>query len=52
VPLEPLALQHALARRDPGARLRIRARVAALLARTRVFRLALRDAAVVGRRSA
>jgi hypothetical protein len=49
VPLEPTALHHALARRDPGARFRIRARLAGLVARTRLFRLALRDAAVVGR---
>ena len=49
VPLEAPALRHALARRDPGARMRVRARVAGLLARTRLFRLALRDTAVVGR---
>jgi hypothetical protein len=49
VPLEPLALRHALRRRDPGARLRLRARVAGLAARTRLFRLVLRHAAVVAR---
>lgn len=49
VPLEPLALRHSLARRDPGARLRVRARLARLLTGTRVFRWALRDAAVIGR---
>jgi hypothetical protein len=52
VPLEPLALRHALQRRDPGARLRLRARVAGLVARTRLFRLALRHTAVVARCSA
>src|ERR1051325_10701501 len=49
VPLEPLALRLALQRRDPGARLRLRARVAGLAARTRLFRFALRHTAVVGR---
>jgi hypothetical protein len=49
VPLEPLALRHALQRRDPGARLRLRARLAGLAARWRVFRLALRHTAVVAR---
>jgi hypothetical protein len=49
VPLEPAALRHSLARRDPGARLRVRARMAVLLAGTPLFRLALRHAAVVGR---
>lgn len=49
VPLEPLALRHALQRRDPGARLRLRARIAGLLARTRLFRVALRHTAVVAR---
>ena len=49
VPLEVVALRHAMARRDPGARLRVRARLAGLLARTRLFRLVLRDAAVVAR---
>lgn len=49
VPLEPAALRHSLGRRDPGSRARVRARLARLLARTRFFRLALRDAAVVGR---
>jgi hypothetical protein len=49
VPLEPRALRHALQRRDPGARLRLRARVAGLLVRARLFRLALRHTAVVAR---
>jgi hypothetical protein len=49
VPLEPAALRHALERRDPGARVRVRARTAGLLAATPLFRLALRHAAVVGR---
>jgi hypothetical protein len=49
VPLEPAALRQALARRDPGARVRARARTAGLLAGTPLFRLAVRRAAVVGR---
>ena len=49
VPLEPAALRHSLARRDPGARLRVRVRTAVLLSGTPLFRLALRHAAVVGR---
>ena len=49
VPLEPPALRHALQRRDPGARLRLRARAAGLLARTGLFRLALRHTAVIAR---
>jgi hypothetical protein len=49
VPLEPAALLHALQRRDPGARLRLRARLAGLAVRTRIFRLALRHTAVVAR---
>lgn len=49
VPLEPVALRHALGRRDPGARLRVRARAAHSLAHTRAFRIALRRAAVIGR---
>jgi hypothetical protein len=48
VPLESSALQHALGRRDPGARLRIRARAAELLVRTGLFRLVVRRAAVIG----
>jgi hypothetical protein len=43
------AVLAALARRDPGARLRLRARAAALAARTPALRLALRDVAVIGR---
>jgi hypothetical protein len=49
VPLEPGAIRHALGRRDPGARLRVRARAAQSLAHTRAFKIALRRAAVIGR---
>lgn len=49
VPLERHALREALARRDPGARLRARARTAQLLARSGTFRVAVRQAAVIGR---
>jgi hypothetical protein len=50
VPLERRALRHALGRRDPGALLRLRARLAAALVVTGAFPLAVRRAAVVGRR--
>lgn len=50
VPLEPQAIRHVLGRRDPGARIRVRARVARALADARLFRFAVRDACVVGRR--
>jgi hypothetical protein len=49
VPLEPNALRHSLGRRDPGARLRVRVRLACLLASSGAFRLAARRAAVIGR---
>ncbi len=51
VELERGALLHALGRRDPGARLRARATAAGLLVRLGLFRLAIRRAAVIGRRS-
>jgi hypothetical protein len=50
VPLERAALHLALRRRDPGARVRVRARAAGLLAGNRMFALAVRRAAVIGRR--
>jgi hypothetical protein len=43
------AVRAALARRDPGARLRLRARAAALLAGTSALRLVLPAVAVIGR---
>ena len=43
------AVRAALARRDPGARLRLRARAAALLAGSPALRLALPAVAVIGR---
>jgi hypothetical protein len=49
VPLQPTALRHALGRRDPGARLRVRARVAGALARTPLFRLVVKQAAVIAK---
>jgi SAM-dependent methyltransferase len=49
-PLEASALRHALGRRDPGAALRLRARLAGLLVRAGLFRFAVRRAAVIGRR--
>ena len=51
VPLEREPLRHALGRRDPGGRLRLRARAAQLLAASGIFTLAVRRAAVIGRRS-
>jgi hypothetical protein len=50
VPLERQAIRHVLGRRDPGARLRLRARAAGALAGAGLFRFAVRDACVVGRR--
>jgi hypothetical protein len=50
VPLERRALRHSLARRDPGAVLRLRARLAGALVFVGAFPLAVRRAAVVGRR--
>jgi hypothetical protein len=49
VPLEPTSLRHALGRRDPGARLRLRAALASTLVRTGLFRFAASSAAVVAR---
>jgi hypothetical protein len=49
VPLEPTSLRHALSRRDPGARLRLRAALAAVLVRTGLFRFAASSAAVIAR---
>jgi hypothetical protein len=49
VPLEPQMLRHALGRRDPGARLSVRARAAGLLVTAGVLQLAMRRAAVIGR---
>jgi hypothetical protein len=49
VPLQRAALRHALGRRDPGARLRLRARAAGVLAYSGLFSLAVHDAAVIGR---
>lgn len=51
VELTPDALRHALGRRDPGARLRVRAQAAGMLARSGAFALAVRHAAIVGRRA-
>jgi hypothetical protein len=50
VPLERRALRHALGRRDPGAVLRVRVRLARVLVAVGAFPLAVRRAAVVGRR--
>lgn len=49
VPLERDAIHAMLERRDPGARAALRARGASLLARSGLFRFAVRRAAVVGR---
>jgi hypothetical protein len=49
VPLRATALRHALGRRDPGARLRVRARLAGALARTPLFRFVVKRAAVIAR---
>jgi hypothetical protein len=49
VPLERRALSYALRRRDPGARLRLRAHAAGLLVHAGAFRFAVRRAAVIGR---
>jgi hypothetical protein len=49
VPLQRAAIRHALSRRDPGARLRLRARGAGLVASAGLFRFAARHAAVIGR---
>lgn len=49
VPMEHTALRHALGRRDPGARLRLRARLAGALARTPLFRLVVKRAGVIAR---
>ena len=51
VPLSRPALRASLGRRDPGARLRLRSRLAELLAASGLFRLAMRRAAVIGRAS-
>ena len=48
VPLEPEAIRAMLDRRDPGARLRLRARGTSLLVRAGLFRFAVRRAAVIG----
>jgi hypothetical protein len=49
IPMETTALRHALGRRDPGARVRFRGRLAAALAGTPLFRFAVGRAAVVAR---
>jgi hypothetical protein len=49
VPLERAALGHALGRRDPGGRLRLRVRAAQLLVHAGLFSLAARSALVIGR---
>jgi hypothetical protein len=49
VPLERNALRAAMGRRDPGARLRLRARAATLLAGCGLLRLTMDVAAVIGR---
>ena len=49
VPLRPVAVRHALARRDPGGRVRPRVRLAQLLARTPLFDLAVERAVVVAK---
>jgi hypothetical protein len=49
VPLRPAALRLALSRRDPGARLRVRVRVASLVARTPLFSLMVDRVVVVAR---
>jgi len=49
VPLARGPLRHALGRRDPGARMRGRARAATLLAASGAFALVVRHAAVIGR---
>jgi len=49
VPLEPEAVCAMLDRRDPGARLRVRARASGLLVRAGLFRFAVRRAAVIGK---
>ncbi|MGZ6642068.1 MAG: hypothetical protein ACXVFN_17055 [Solirubrobacteraceae bacterium] len=51
VPLQRAALLHALGRRDPGARLRLRVAAARMLVRLGLFPLAVRRAAVIGRRA-
>jgi hypothetical protein len=48
VPFEPEAIRAMLDRRDPGARLRLRARATSLLVRAGLFRFAVRRAAVIG----
>ena len=49
VPMRPAALRHALDRRDPGAALRLRVRLARTLARTPLFALVVDHAVVVAR---
>lgn len=49
VPLTPGPLRHALGRRDPGARVRVRVRAATLLAAGGAFGLVAPHAAVIGR---
>jgi hypothetical protein len=48
VPLEREAVRHALERRDPGARFRLRARAARLLVELGLLNVAVRCAAVIG----
>ncbi|QEC49144.1 hypothetical protein FSW04_17210 [Baekduia soli] len=49
VPMRSQALRHALDRRDPGAALRLRVRLARTLARTPLFALVVDHAVVVAR---
>lgn len=49
VPLRSVAVRHALARRDPGGRVRPRVRLAQLLARTPLFALVVQRAVVVAK---
>lgn len=48
VPLEREAVRHALGRRDPGARFRLRAKAARLLVELGILNVAVRRAAVIG----
>jgi hypothetical protein len=50
IPLEPDPLLHALSRRDPGARLRLRARMAEVLVASGMLPLVVCRAGVIGRR--
>jgi hypothetical protein len=49
VPLRPVAVRHALARRDPGGRIRPRVRLARLLARTPLFALVVERTVIVAK---